>query len=492
MLGSFWSWSRRWVAHGSGRRYLLIALLTVLSRELHAQTPDPQEPSNPPPATDVPPATEPLPEPAVLESPPPATDSNHLFPTFERDDFQGSLWTSYRYRSTYHDHDQDLYQSLLLNIGKPERDTITFTFQGQAFYDLDLNHPDSPFYSVQDTYDSRLTAQLLQAYAELHRLDFIESVKIGRQDWSLIPEVSLFDGISASTIGFTSWHLRFNALAGVPTHLYESSSSGDSIYGGGVEVQPASGTWASLNYASIKDSLESSDEHNGFLTFEARQVIKREFQAGARITGVDWELRDVNLRLSYAGVDNGWSGQIAYYKLFHTQKQLVTELDPYVEVLGDEQPFSEWRLLVSKNLSEMWTVDAGIWFRKLEDDGDEGAFNHDFTRYYVTPTMHDWPLDRMSISVTGEFWDAEDQTVATYGFDITKELNDQLRLSLGSVYEMFKFSPFFGDEREDDTTIYLRGRWNMTENVHGDLDLEWETDSLDTYRTVRVAVGWSF
>src|SRR4029434_9460838 len=130
--------------------------------------------------------------------------------------------------------------SLLLNIGKPERDTITFTFQGQAFYDLDLNHPDSAFYSVQDTYDSRLTTQLLQAYAELHRLDFIESVKIGRQDWSLIPEVALVDGISASTIAFTSWHLRFTALAGVPTHLYESSSSGDSIYGGGVEVQPAS------------------------------------------------------------------------------------------------------------------------------------------------------------------------------------------------------------------------------------------------------------
>src|SRR5262249_61330768 len=107
-----------------------------------------------------------------------------------------------------------------------------------------------------------------------------------------------------------------------------------------------------------------------FLTFEARQQIKREFQAAARVTSVDWEMRDLNLRLSYAGLENGWSGQVAYYKLFHTQKQLVTELDPYVEILGDYQPFNEWRLLLSKTLSEMWTIDGGIWVRKLEDDGD--------------------------------------------------------------------------------------------------------------------------
>ena len=47
-------------------------------------------------------------------------------------------------------------------------------------------------------------------------------------------------------------------------------------------------------------------------------------------------------------------------------------------------------------------------------------------------------------------------------------------------------------DNEDDTTIYLRGRWDITDNVRGDLDLAWETDSLDTYRTVRVGVAWSF
>src|SRR5262245_40328535 len=182
MLGGFCPWSRR--AIDPRRTPVVVQLATVavllLSVELRGQTPESQAPPEPAPqgqtpesqaptgeATQVPETTQ-IPEPALATLTPPvqAQEGERWFPRFDRSDFQGSLWTSYRYRSTYHEHDQDLYQSLLLNIGKPERDRITFTFQGQAFYDLDLNHPDSAFYSVQDTYSSRLTTQLLQAYAD--------------------------------------------------------------------------------------------------------------------------------------------------------------------------------------------------------------------------------------------------------------------------------------------------------------------------------------
>ena len=135
MLGGFSVWSRRVVVRGRDRaRFLLPVLLALLSRGVYGQTTEPQSaPSGAAPATDAPQATDVPPktdappkiDDAALTSntpPPSAGEPEHFFPTFERSDFQGSLWTSYRYRSTYHDSDQDLYQSLLLNIGNPERD----------------------------------------------------------------------------------------------------------------------------------------------------------------------------------------------------------------------------------------------------------------------------------------------------------------------------------------------------------------------------------
>jgi hypothetical protein len=189
---------------------------------------------------------------------------------------------------------------------------------------------------------------------------------------------------------------------------------------------------------------------------------------------------------------SGFSGQISYFTLLKTQRQLVTELDPFFEILVEERPYHEGRVLLAKDFGERWTLEGGMWIRELDDDDKEGTFNHEYRRYFMTPILHDWPLDKSDLSVTAELWEGERQAVRTYGLEITHDFSDDLQIELGSEYALFKFSPAFGEEREQVRTVYLRGNYDLTENLLADLRLEFESDDSDTYRTLRAGLRWRF
>jgi hypothetical protein len=413
-------------------------------------------------------------------------------PSFEREDVHGVLWSRYLLRNTNHETDNDFYQTLYLDLGDARRDRFTFSFEGEWSADLDSRSNPSAFYSVEDTFQSHVNARVVQAYIDGNRFGPLHRVRVGRQAYSWMPEVVDFDGISVLTEPAGSWNLSAHALAGVPTHLYESPSSGDSSFGGGIEVEPTATTWASFDAVVLRDSLVTSTERNTLLAAAARQRFAREWSVAPRVTGVDDEFRDVDLNVSYAGLENGWTGQFSFYALVNTQRQLVTEIDPYFQILEERRPYDEWRLLLSKDLNDRWTIDGGLWFTELVNSNDEGAFNHDFRRYYLTPTLRDWPWDRMSLSATAEIWWTSDQQVWSYGFDATRRFSDTLRVSAGSEYQLFKFDPLLGGERENVEDLYLRVRWDITKSLQADVGTEFEWDSQDAYRILRLGLGWRF
>ncbi|MBI1849557.1 MAG: hypothetical protein HYR85_04380 [Planctomycetes bacterium] len=415
-----------------------------------------------------------------------------LFPEFERESIHGYLWTRYRLRTSNRESDQDFFENLLLDVGDPKKSRLTASVLAELSEDVDGRRSPSALFSVKDTFSNNVNGRLLHAYVDLNHLGPIERIRGGRQESSVLPEVPLFDGATVESETFTSWNLRLRAFGGVPTHLYESSPTGDGIAAAGIEVEPPTGTWASFHMGRVRDELVLSTDTQTFAVLEASQRITTDLRVSGRATSLTAGLRDLDVHASYANSDDGWRGQVSYFALVRTQRELVTEFDPFFAVLKEEDAYSEWRMLLSKDLGERLTIEGGVWFRELRQQEDEGAFNHDFRRVYLTPTLHDWPLDDTDLSVTAELWEGENQAVRTYGLEASHVFSKDLRASLGSEYALFKFSPFFGEERQDVRTAFARAYYDVTESLRADVGVEFETDQQDSYRTLRVGLRWRF
>ncbi|MEW6744938.1 MAG: hypothetical protein AB1486_19465 [Planctomycetota bacterium] len=420
------------------------------------------------------------------------TPPETFLPRLELTDLEGYVRTRYRLRATYDETDQDVSQDISLMWGDPKRHRLTFSVLGEWSWDADGRDDPSSLYSIEDTFDSRVNGRLLRAWADLNRLGPLERLRFGRQELPSLPEVPLFDGVCVETHPLTGWNLRFRSFGGVPTHLYESSPSGDSLFGLGVETEPTSSTWAALTVANVRDSLVSSTERDNFVALELTQRILPQFRVSGRATVVEDEVRDLNLRAAYSDSDLGCSAQASYFTLLTTQRQLVTEFDPFFTILKEERPYHEWRVLLSKDIGERWTVEAGFSLRELRDDDEEGAFNHEYRRFHLTPTLHDWPLSSMDLSLTAELWEAEDQAFRSVGFEAAKDVTDDLRVELGSEFELFKFDPLLGDEREDVRSHYVKGQYELSDAVRTEVGLAFESDEQDTYRTMQVGLRWRF
>jgi len=415
-----------------------------------------------------------------------------FFPSFSRADFHGSLWSRYRIRATADETDQDFSQDLSLELGDPARHRVTFAFLGEWSLDLDGVDGSSALSQIEDTFDSPANGRLLRAHADVHRLGSVERVRLGRQEHALLPEVPLFDGIDAASSPLSPWKVRLRAFGGVPSHLYESSPSGDSLYGAGIEAEPCEGTWAALTYAHIEDDPLLTDERDDFLVFDARQRVLRPLTVSGRLTALEGELRDLLLRAFAADAESGWSGQVSYFALLRTERRRVTEIDPFYEVLLEERPYHDARVLVTKDLGGQFSLTGEIAIRELENEGDEGTFNREFRRYSIGPDVHDWPLDGLSLSLTAEAWESDEKRVRTLGAAAAQEIGEDLRIEVGTEYSLFKFDPALGDEREDVRSVYVRGGYDVDESLTADVRLEIDDDDRDTYRTLRVGLLWRF
>ncbi|MEW6743650.1 MAG: hypothetical protein AB1486_12915 [Planctomycetota bacterium] len=426
------------------------------------------------------------------EAPPPGATATEDEAPLSFQDLSGYLQGRYRARATSDDDDQDAYLSILLNGGDPQRHKLTFSVMGSFSSDIDGRDSPSDFDSIEDTYSSRAHGRLLRAYLDVNRIGFLERVRGGRQDLVAIPEVSLFDGLLAETLPTTGWKAKFRAFAGVPTHLYESSPSGDSLFGAGVEAEPTEELWAALHVARIRDELLYSTEANELVALEARQRLTEVLSVSGRMTAVEGNTRDLTARLSYADALNSWRGSLQYFALLRTQRTLVTGLDPYTAVMKEERPHQTVNLLLEKDIDSMWTLGGGLSMRELTDDDEESTFNHEWRRLFVTPSLRGWPDQATDLSVTGELWEAEDQLYRTAGFAVGRDFSKDLRAELGSEYALFKFNEALGEEHEQVRTGYLRTRYDLRKDLRVDLDLELERDDQDTYRTLTLGLRWRF
>ena len=406
----------------------------------------------------------------------------------------GSLSMRYRARRTGDDADHDLGAVLALDIADPSTPWISGHLQARA--DADLDGDDGTFQELNDTWDASVTGKLYLAYADIaldtRPEDSPGTLRVGRQSDPRLPEVLRLDGVAYVTRPMGKNAIEVGGYAGIPVHLYESSSEGDRSYGTFVEGRPWSGGRARFDWMHLEDERALGENRDDLLSLALWQALAEHWRLEGEYSHLEGDPRDLRLRAFYDDMESETIVRLGYFELLETQTANATEIDPFFEQLLEYFPYRQTTLNVSQNFGEHTVVDAGFDLRRVSDSGDVGEFNRDWERYYVTTTLNDLPAQHLALSLTADRWDDDDRDTSSFGADLSYDADERWRGALGTYYSLYKYQLLEFDEREDVRTYYARASYELSARLELELLYEFEDDDLDTYNTLRLGARWQF
>lgn len=404
----------------------------------------------------------------------------------------GTLQTRLRYRRTFDDHDSDLYSTLVADAGDRNRDVVTGHVVARAEFDLDDSGSGTdPFFDVDDTHDADLSARLIQGYADVHALEDLEVLRVGRQPLVETPEALTIDGVRVESHERGDLAVRVGAYGGRPTHFFESSSEGDSVVGTYAEAHPWKGGTARLDWMHLEDRLRLGDERDDLVALSARHAEGR-LRLGGEVSLLEGSGRDLRTRASWTDAEEGLLVRVDYFRLLETQGSLVTSLDPFTEALLEYQPFHRIGVDVAKNLGSVTRVELGSELRRLVDAADEGPFNREYERYRMRLARDELFGRPWHAGAGVEHWSGDPSSTTTWSADLGREWDDRWSLDLSSTYALWDLDLVTLDERRDVRTWGLELRHELSDRVRLELLYEYEDDDLDHYHVLRGGIRWRF
>ncbi len=409
----------------------------------------------------------------------------------------GSFGLRFVERTTGGTHDTDIYGLLETSIGDAAKDEVTGYVLARAAWDLDKNSNQDLYGGLEDTYSNSVHSNLYEAYADFHENGF-SLLRIGRQQLDDTPEYVRFDGVAIETAPDGSARQQYGAYLGQSDYEYESSSSGNKVVGGYFKVRPWEGGKLRLDALHIENGVQQGEsqlgsENNDLYAARLGQQFGKEVHVEGAYSVLEEKPRDLDLRATWVRPESGWLVNFWYHELLRTQEFLVEEFDPYYATLTQYEPFRQARVLASKSFEAGYDVTAGLDGRKLKNSDDEGDFNHEFTRYFLTETTHDFVTKDLDFSVTGELWDGNDNTeYATWGVDLTRKWTKAVRMSLGSFYALYKNDFLLNEDRQDVRDYYLTMRYLVDKTLTWSLGIDHEVSDVDNFDTLTAKATWRF
>ncbi len=404
---------------------------------------------------------------------------------------EGSLSMKYRARWTGGQSDSDLYEFLQLRIGDPAKDPFTLSSSSRFAEDLDGHQHGagySPFASLDDAYARRSTARLYTLYGDLNQPLPGLQLRGGRQVLDELPEAIPMDG---GTIRFTGQWLSLGAFGGVPVNLFESSTRGDAMYGGWLEVDPWRRALFRVEELHIRDENLFGLFDNNLLGLSAEQGFG-DFRAQARYTNLQGENRDVTGRLTGTFADLGLilNAQVTY--LFAHEEALSYALDPYSTFLMAIEPYVEWTVRASQALGAAFGVDLVATQRKFVRGSEDATYNHEFVHASVTPHASDWPIPGLSIALSADYWRSTGNDYWTSGADLSIKIHPLVTIGAGTSYALYSIDALTGEEHDRVRTLYGSLRWKFPPHSVLDLRITQERNSIDTFYAFEVGARHDF
>ena len=265
----------------------------------------------------------------------------------------GEVTARYRYRSVSGEADNDLLATLLLDVGDVGRDPVTAHIFGTTSLDIDgAPSGSSPaFADITDTYDSNLTGWVYEAYVDVHTVDDLETLRIGRQDVQETPVLVSFDGLRAESRPLGEQQIQLEGYGGIPAHHFESSSEGDLVFGLAGGARPWKEGRVRLDWMHLEDESLLGSHVDDLLGLELWQRIDQRLLLEGRGTMLESEARDMRLRGTYTDVAKDLVLEASWMTLFNPQSDLVQELDPFTATLLTLEPYDQVRFQGSKGTS---------------------------------------------------------------------------------------------------------------------------------------------
>lgn len=461
-------------------------------------TPPAAEPATPP-ATEEAPAAPPAPA-EVAQDEPAAPDEPNSPPAeanlTEEDGFdvRGSFLLRWRWRDTKGATDSDLDALLVLDAGDADVDPLALHVVARSAYDLNGTDHDGAyaFDSLSDTYDERLTAQLYEAWIEGRGFGPIGRYALGRYRDLDTPIPLSLDGARIETPQVGIVEARLGAWAGVPVHYFESSPEGDVAYGAWLDGKAWESGRLRFDALHVEDEARFTDQEEDLVAASLWQDVGQRLQLFGRATWLESRSRDWTARATFFDPESTWRFNAAWYELLHAQRDLSLEFDPFFEAALDHEPYRQLSVSAAREFGERFGLAAGADVRRLRNDSDEGEFNREFERFWLTPSVSGWPGEGTELSLSAEWWSSPDDSIATLGADVSQELTDDVVLRGGTSYARWKYDLFLDRELDRVRTWYAQIDWRLAKQWKLRADWSWEKDAFDRYHTFRMAATWTF
>lgn len=369
--------------------------------------------------------------------------------------------------------DQDIYATVLADW-RGNDDRFSGSFFWRSVKDIDgLDPPkDSPFRSVYDAYGGEWFHQLFYAYIDMRTDGPVRLARAGRQ-FLYEGQPFHFDGVrfdSRKGLG----GLGASLFGGVPVHYFESSREGDWLVGFGVEARPWPGGRVSALYAHVEDDarffgLPVTSEVDDLLVLSANAFLGEWGSALARYTAVDAQTRDLFLRAQTYSERTDTCVFLSYYRQPRTLAEFSIDLSVYDLIQGESYPYDKFDLAVSKGFrtsdGARVGLEAGGTVRRLSDATDEGEYNRDYGVVRLGMGFESAGPRKLTTGIGQVWWWSSGDDASAFEAEVSYEPNEDLKLSMGTTYALFKYDILGFSERADVREAYLKVRWKATEKA---------------------------
>jgi len=400
----------------------------------------------------------------------------------------GSLSMNYRARHGGGATDQNLISRLNVDVGR-STDPLSLHLRTRAFVDVDGRRRDDPFPGLDHSFGDDVNARLYAAHVDVRSIPDVALLRLGRQDLDETPVVLSVDGVRADLQrqGRKSWWL--SAYGGVPVHWFEASSSGDSVVGVGGGLSPWRRARVRVDWMLLRDEFLAIDRQDAVLGVRWWQsfddVNLRGFHSWR-----DGAPRDLNVSADGIVPAVG-TVRVAFRELLSSQRQQVTDIDPYFAIAGELSPFRQIDVSVTRDLSEQLVSSVGVELRRLSDASDEGTFNREFERYYADLTWRDAFARGLSLNAAGNLYESSGESFHALTGELIYRPDRSLRAVLGVGYDLFRYDVLQQRERVRVRSLYLRVDHRLGDGLRIDGGYELLRDDLDEFHLFRLGVTWT-
>ena len=418
---------------------------------------------------------------------------------------KGSFSADYQFRTTEVSGDRvsdnDLYEKLRLDsIGSPAKG-YEFHLLATARQDLDGDQNETgffPFEDIGDTYDTSWRGYVYEGHIDLNNpLPHVTQLRFGRQAGAA-EEPVFFDGLVADLT--VTHNLNLTVYGGASVHHYELEYDwgSDTLGGARIEYFPFRRTKLSLDYLYVDDERDlilGTDQQNDLLSFKVHQRLGPSLRTMAGFRYLDDEPRDMKVRAIKSFLDAGMELSLTYFRQSREQNELSNELSPFYDVMGTSDPFESIDMKLRKFFGRRYTLDLGYFHRDLIKDREENAFNRQYERAFAMFGINDVFSERMSLAITGEYWETGDTEYTSGGLDAEYRLKrgqKSTKIIAGTYYSLYKYDYYILlGEREHVQTYYLKTKMPLGMGLTMNARYEYE-DSIEDYHTLKVGVRYDF